>query len=118
MTNPHRNEVEIKLHETTYKLRATFEAIAEMEEYMDCSLGELLLKMPYGKLRLKELKGIIMYGCHGAKFKVTEEQIEDDLVNTGISDATQAIAPFLAMAFKGVPKTTPVEKKEQLTLPM
>lgn len=110
MANSHRNEIEITLNGNTYKLRATFEAIAEMEDYMDCSLGELLLKMPYGKLRIRELKGILIYGCEGAKFKVSESQIEDDLLGAGISEATQAIAPFLAQAFKGVP-ATPVEKK-------
>lgn len=115
MANPARNEIEIKLGSNTYKLRATFEAIAEMEDYLNCSLGEILLAMPYGKTRMSQLKAIIMFGCVGANFKYDETKLEEDLLEAGIANTTQAVAPFLSQAFKGVPMPTTIEKKAKPT---
>jgi NADH:ubiquinone oxidoreductase subunit F (NADH-binding) len=106
MANPFRNELETQLGSTTYTLRASFEAIAQIENHLDKSLGEVLLDMSQGKTRISQIKAIVQ--CASTK-DVDEAQLEQDLMDAGINAAIQAVGPFLGQAFKG----TPVPKKAE-----
>lgn len=110
MANPFRNEIEITLGSTKYTLRATFAAIAEIENYLDKSLGEVLMGMSVGKTRMPELKAIITFGSVGAGKEIDSDKLEEDLVEAGITNVIQAVAPFLNQAFNGVPKASPEKK--------
>lgn len=109
MANKQRNEVDVVLGEYTFTLRATFQCIAEIEDYFDESLAKIVMaRFREGYGRVKDLKAIIAAGIKGAGDKPDNDKIEAAIMAVGVIPATTAVVDFLSQAFFGSP---PEEEK-------
>lgn len=109
MANNQRNEVEITLADKKYKLRPTFEAVAEIEDYFDMGMYELIsTKLERGKIKIKGLREIIIQGIKGAEGKVDIDEINEAIIKAGTGPTTTQLIPFIVESFSG---TTQPEKK-------
>ncbi len=107
-----KNEVTIKLGSNTYKLRASMNAVYEIEERFNKSLAELtLLELANYKIRSDGLRAILIAGIRGADGVIDEEQIDSDIEQHGIAGTTNEISVFLTQAFSGSP-VSPANKKK------
>ena len=107
MANTLRNEIDLKLGSKNFKLRASFNAICEIEDHFDKSLAEITINdLGNGKMKAAGLKAIILAGIRGAGSTATEEEVEEGIVETGIVETTNSLVSFLSQAFAGAPTST------------
>ncbi len=102
LPNKQRNELTITLDGKDYLVRPTFNFICQVEDYFNAPLTTVVLeKLESGKITARELVVIIQAGIEAAGGKVTEEELQEAIMNTGTVDAIKQIVPLLLTAFSG-----------------
>lgn len=100
--NPFKNEVEAKLADKTIKLRATFQAIAEIEEAFDLPLFKIVMeKLNNADMRVNQIVDVYEIGSRAAEAPVSREEIQELIVEAGTVEAIGNLVPFLTNAFAG-----------------
>lgn len=98
--NQHRGDVSLKLGETEYTLRPTFEALSEIERLTGMGLIPLVMKFRTLDFTLAQLKAIISEGIKASGAKVPGELGALILEETPTVLAPQ-LAVFLSNAISG-----------------
>lgn len=103
LPNTQRNEVQVKLGTKTFLCRPTFGFIAEIEEYFDLPLTNIVINKFYNgaAVRVKEIAAIIEAGARAADQDVTTEEIHEAIAAVGTASAIEAVVPLLNRAFGG-----------------
>jgi hypothetical protein len=116
MANPYKNEITATLGNTDILLRATFAAIAEIEEHANQSIASLTIDtIIKGKATITLLRDILVIANSHSSKKVSEKAIEEAMEEAGISEITKITTEFLNQVFAGAPTpkkaTVELEKK-------
>jgi len=112
MANSTRNEQTIKLGNATLSLRATFQAIAEIEDQFDQSIASLTIDtIVKGKATISQLKSILEIANSHSSKPVTETELEDAMEEAGISEITKVTTEFLNQVFTGAPTAKKAPEK-------
>ena len=111
MANKLRNEVDAKFGSKTYKLRATMEAIAEIEDVLDMSIPEVVNAIQNGKIRLHQLRTVFCQGVKASGGTISDEQFSEGLEQSGLAKLAEYVMKFCLNYANGAP--TDPEKKEQ-----
>lgn len=96
--NPWRGEVTIVLSGAPHILRPSFEALSGVEQELSIGLVTLARKLADGMLTLEEMETIIRHCLIG---NGCLENLKDALVQSGLANATQAVAEMLTLALGG-----------------
>jgi len=107
MSNKHRGEMEVKLNGKSYTLRATFDALARIEDRVGCGVSYLLEKSKIGDITIKQIESVLEEGARAGGQKMTEkdcEELQDHIIDEGINGAGIAVVQFLVMALTGGPE--------------
>lgn len=99
-SNKYRNEVEFDLNGTRYTLRATFEALAKIEQAADKPLAHIAADFITGQARLEQMVDIMYFASVD---DVSKEQIREDIVSSGTTLIHEALGEFFGIAFEGAP---------------
>lgn len=101
MSNPQRNSITTPFG---FDMRATFEVIAEVENYFDMSYLKLVEYWDQD-LRIADLVRVIKLGTKGAGNELSDERINSIFEENGFIGVKKEIEPFLQIVFFGVPKS-------------
>lgn len=103
LPNSQRNEVLIKINQHEYLARPTFAFIAEIEEYFDLPLTNIVINKFYNgaAVKVKEIATIIEAGVRAAGGQVDVETLQNDIAEAGTASAIEAVVPLLNRAFGG-----------------
>lgn len=114
LPNKQRNELTVILGDKTYLVKPTFNFIAQIEDYFDEPLTEIVLgKLQTGRIKVSEIATIIAAGIEGAGGTPDLEEIKEAIADAGTIVAIDAIAQLLTNSFSG-PKinTKSTDKKK------
>lgn len=105
--NPYRDEFALTLSGKTFRLRPTFEALAEMEGETGVELLALATRLSGGKVSLKLASAVIAAGIRGAGGSVPRD-LGELALKEGIVSVLQQLSCWLAGVFAG-DKDAPAE---------
>ena len=101
--NKQRNEHAIKLGENTYVCKTSLKNLAKLEEHFDASIFEIYQLFESGKLRLNQIIDIVNITSIN---EINQQQLEDDIEETGVVFALGNLSPLIATAYIGRKKDT------------
>ena len=104
------NQKTIIIGDKALTLRATFRALANIEDKTLKPFTTLIQDAAEGRFRIKDVAVILKEGSAAADAPLTDKEIEDLIEENGVLNVATGLAEFLAAAlYGGVDK--PVEKK-------
>lgn len=101
MANPYKNEVEITLGERKYTLTPTFKCIAETENAIGKSFSELLFQAHTFQFLASHLFIILKNGILAHGDQVNDEELEEAMVQEGLSRVADYCVQFMIAAQSG-----------------
>lgn len=111
LPNPKRNEVTIELAEHKFIAKATFNFIAQVEEYFKMPLTQIVYeRLPTGQLFGQDLLVIFAAGIEAAKQTYTEDDLKEAINEAGVEASVYEAVKLIMAAFKG-PQTNSGKKK-------
>lgn len=104
MTHPHgparRGDVSLVIDGTTYRLRLTLGALAELEAALGAGdLGALAERLAAGRLSSRDLVSILGCALRGGGHAIDDAQLAALPMPDGIAPVAEAVAAALAVAF-------------------
>ncbi|MFN3689164.1 gene transfer agent family protein [Salinarimonas sp.] len=104
MTHPHgparRGDVSLVIDGTTYRLRLTLGALAELEAALGAGdLGALAERLAAGRLSSRDLVAILGCALRGGGHAIDDAHIAALPMPDGIAPVAEAVAAALAIAF-------------------
>lgn len=97
MANPHRGEVDLVTGETTYKLRLSINAMAEIETLLGLSMGQVEQRMSAGSVLA--FRGLLWGSLREFHPKVTLKEAGDLIEAVGLPMITERLTMALTLAF-------------------
>jgi len=114
LPNKQRNELTVTLGDKSYLVKPTFNFIAQIEDYFDAPLTEIVLsKLQSGRIKIAEIATIIAAGIEGAGGKADHEEIREAIADVGTLVAIDAIAQLLTNSFSGPKLNTKSDDKKK-----
>lgn len=120
-------EVEVKILDETYKLKPTFQGIAEMEGRSGLSITGLINKALTGQLGLTDVVAVVYGGIVGSTNgnpPISHGALGDHIMVHGMTKLLAPCGQFLGAAYSGKPigeidassvgKSSAKKKKEEL----
>lgn len=100
MANKERGEVDLVAGGTTYTLRLSINALAEVEQMMGLGIDEILavLRKPKGGLRLTTWRGIL-WGALREFHKCTPDEAGEIMGVAGVPETVAKLNEAMAVAF-------------------
>ena len=95
MTNPLRNQIEVKLGDETYKARLTIDSIIQIEDAIGFSIIKLVSLMSDGDVRLSYIVTVLKHALRGGGNDLDDKKIKSLVGDTGIVDSTRIVAEIL-----------------------
>lgn len=103
MANRHRGEVSFAAGGETYTLRYSANALAELEDALDKSVGEIVELMQSQKgLRIKTVRTIFRAGLLDRHPDITDQQAGDIISDVGLGEAANLLGRAFTAAFPPV----------------
>lgn len=104
MTHPHgparRGDVPLVLDGTTYRLRLTLGALAELEAALGAGdLGALAERLSVGRLSSRDLVAILACALRGGGHAIDDAAVAALPMPEGVAPVAEAVAAALAIAF-------------------
>ena len=95
MTNPLKGEIEIELAGQTYKARLTVDSIMRIEDELDCGIIKLATKMAEADIRMSHIIAVLLPALRGGGNNFERKDVIKLVTDTGIVNATTAVATLL-----------------------
>ena len=114
MTNPLKGEIEINLGGKTYKTRLTVDSIMQIEEEVDCGIIKLATKMAEADIRMSHIVAVLHPALRGGGNNVDRKQVIKLVSDTGIIQATTAVATLLTQTLTDTETQEDEGKSEQV----
>ena len=96
MTNPLKGQIEVTLGSKTYKARLTMDSIIQIENDCNCGIIKLATKMGDADIRMSEIINVLTPALRGGGNDLTKKDVMNLVQNSGIVNATTAVATLLA----------------------
>lgn len=107
-----KNEKTFFLGEKEISLRATFRALASIEDKTTKPFVTLVQEAAEGRIRVSDVVTVLKEASKAAGQPLTEQDIDELLASHGVVGITQALAEFLSVAlYGGTDKLSADEKK-------
>ena len=113
MVNLLRGDVAIKLLDTVYALRPTFETLSAIEANAGKSVMTLAEECASGKISLTDMVSVINHAVQSADGNtLTKEVLGNEIIRQGVGNILVPVSQFLSVALTG---EVPQEKKPEVT---
>lgn len=110
MSEPLRNEVSITLAGEERTMRATFEAIRNIERALNLSIVKLIARVSQADMGLTDTATIIYFGLRGHDdTRLTLDQVGEAVMEVGLTSMIKPVMEFIMKSMGGVKVGKPEE---------